>query len=227
MVSPRRRERSAARRDRGGGSLQRRGPPTYLRNERPHRATAARSREPLLRRAVPLLGGAAGRPIVGNLAAAWLIVEVTTAASALLVAFSGRRDALEAGWKYLAADHARTLGRAAQWSVPAPIGQANLGHHGLHALDSALAVARARARCPRLRPMIAFVLLLAGLATDRLGAGSQLAAGRAQRGAGSDQRAAVRGAAERAVDRLAGEVDPGAVQTGQHHDAWRASSRSG
>ena len=32
---------------------------------------------------------------------AWLIVEATTAASALLVAFSGRREALEAGWKYL------------------------------------------------------------------------------------------------------------------------------
>ena len=40
-------------------------------------------------------------PVAGNLALAWLLVEATTAASALLVAFTGRRDALEAGWKYL------------------------------------------------------------------------------------------------------------------------------
>ena len=40
-------------------------------------------------------------PIAGNLAVAWLLVEATTAASALLIAFTGRRDALEAGWKYL------------------------------------------------------------------------------------------------------------------------------
>jgi hydrogenase-4 component F len=40
-------------------------------------------------------------PLVANLAAAWLLVEATTAASALLVAAGGRRGALEAGWKYL------------------------------------------------------------------------------------------------------------------------------
>jgi hydrogenase-4 component F len=40
-------------------------------------------------------------PLAGNLAAAWLLVEATTAASAVLVGFSGRRRALEAGWKYL------------------------------------------------------------------------------------------------------------------------------
>jgi hydrogenase-4 component F len=40
-------------------------------------------------------------PLVGNLGAAWLLVEATTAASALLVAFSGQARALEAGWKYL------------------------------------------------------------------------------------------------------------------------------
>lgn len=42
-----------------------------------------------------------GVPLAGNLGAAWLLVEATTAASALLVAFSGRPRALEAGWKYL------------------------------------------------------------------------------------------------------------------------------
>ena len=40
-------------------------------------------------------------PLAGNLAAAWLLVEATTAASALLVGFSGLPRALEAGWKYL------------------------------------------------------------------------------------------------------------------------------
>jgi hydrogenase-4 component F len=40
-------------------------------------------------------------PLAGNLGLAWLVVEATTAASALLVAFSGKRSALEAGWKYL------------------------------------------------------------------------------------------------------------------------------
>ena len=40
-------------------------------------------------------------PLAGNLAAAWLAIEATTAASALLVGFSGRARALEAGWKYL------------------------------------------------------------------------------------------------------------------------------
>ena len=40
-------------------------------------------------------------PLAANLVLAWLLIEATTAASALLVAFSGKRSALEAGWKYL------------------------------------------------------------------------------------------------------------------------------
>ena len=40
-------------------------------------------------------------PLADNLALAWLLIEATTAASALLVAFSGKRSALEAGWKYV------------------------------------------------------------------------------------------------------------------------------
>jgi hydrogenase-4 component F len=40
-------------------------------------------------------------PLAGNLAAAWLLVEATTAASALLVGFGGKPRALEAAWKYL------------------------------------------------------------------------------------------------------------------------------
>jgi hydrogenase-4 component F len=40
-------------------------------------------------------------PLAGNLGTAWLLVEATTAASALLVGFGGTARALEAGWKYL------------------------------------------------------------------------------------------------------------------------------
>ena len=40
-------------------------------------------------------------PLAGNLGAAWLLIEATTAASAILVGFSGKPRALEAGWKYL------------------------------------------------------------------------------------------------------------------------------
>jgi len=40
-------------------------------------------------------------PLAGNLGVAWILVEATTAASALLVAFNGGRRALDAGWKYL------------------------------------------------------------------------------------------------------------------------------
>jgi hydrogenase-4 component F len=40
-------------------------------------------------------------PLAGSLGAAWLLVEATTAASALLVGFSGRPRSLEAAWKYL------------------------------------------------------------------------------------------------------------------------------
>ena len=40
-------------------------------------------------------------PLVDNLGVAWILIEATTAASAVLVAHSGRQSALEAGWKYL------------------------------------------------------------------------------------------------------------------------------
>lgn len=40
-------------------------------------------------------------PLARSLILAWLVIEATTAVSALLVAFSGRGRALEAGWKYL------------------------------------------------------------------------------------------------------------------------------
>jgi len=102
-------------------------------------------------------------PICGNLAVTWLIVEATTAASALLVAFTGARDALEAGWKYLVLT---TLGLsvALLGIVVLAISQAAAGHHGLGALDWHVLRLAAHA-LPKGSTLVAFVLLLAGLAT--------------------------------------------------------------
>lgn len=137
--------------------------PTYLRTSGRSWTTAARSRSLYYAALFLFWGALLAVPIVGNLAAAWLIVEATTAGSALLVAFSGRRDALEAGWKYLLLT---TLGLsvALLGIIILAIGQAKAGHHDLHALDwrSLQLAAGAMAKPPTL---IAFVLLLAGLAT--------------------------------------------------------------
>ncbi|MCB8970448.1 MAG: hypothetical protein M9964_00895 [Solirubrobacterales bacterium] len=40
-------------------------------------------------------------PLADNLGIAWLLVEATTAASAVLITYSGKPAALEAGWKYV------------------------------------------------------------------------------------------------------------------------------
>jgi hydrogenase-4 component F len=102
-------------------------------------------------------------PIAGNLGAVWLIVEATTAASALLVAFSGRRTALEAGWKYLVLT---TLGLAVVLLgiVLLAIAQDDIGNGGVHALDWAT-LARTADELPAEPALIAFVLIMAGLAT--------------------------------------------------------------
>jgi hydrogenase-4 component F len=102
-------------------------------------------------------------PVVGNLGLVWLVVEATTATSALLVAFSGRRDALEAGWKYLVLT---TLGLsvALLGILVLAIAQAGAGHTGLHALDWHVLETSAGG-LPRQATVVAFVLILAGLAT--------------------------------------------------------------
>ncbi len=102
-------------------------------------------------------------PVAGNLGLVWLVVEATTGASALLVAFSGRRAALEAGWKYLVLT---TLGLsvALLGIVVLAIGQANAGHAGVHALDWH-ALAAAAPGLPHDATVVAFLLVLAGLAT--------------------------------------------------------------
>lgn len=101
-------------------------------------------------------------PVCGNLAITWLIVESTTASSALLVGFTGRSRALEAGWKYLVLS---TLGLSVALlgiGVLA-IQQANAGHLSISALDwhTLRLAAPTLAKGPAL---IAFVLLLGGFA---------------------------------------------------------------
>jgi len=137
--------------------------PTYLRTSGRSWSTAARSRSLYYAALFLFWAALLAVPIAGNLAVAWLIVEATTAGSALLVAFSNRRAALEAGWKYLLLT---TLGLsiALLGIIVLAIGQANAGHHDLHALDWHALQEAARA-LPKTPTLIAFVLLLAGLAT--------------------------------------------------------------
>jgi hydrogenase-4 component F len=94
--------------------------------------------------------------VAGNLGVAWLLVEASTAPSALLVGFSGKARALEAGWKYLVLT---SLG----------LGVALLGililaagvHGGLHELTWSTLPTYASGRHAAL---VAYLLLLAGLA---------------------------------------------------------------
>ncbi|MGH2975800.1 MAG: proton-conducting transporter membrane subunit [Solirubrobacterales bacterium] len=99
-------------------------------------------------------------PLAGNLALAWLLIEATTAASALLVAFSGKRSALEAGWKYVVLT---TLGLAvALLGILVLFVAAGPDGSGLGLLDwQALAQ---EARLPEQATLFAFVLILVGLA---------------------------------------------------------------
>ncbi len=102
-------------------------------------------------------------PLADNLALVWLIIDATTATSALLVSFSGRREALEAGWKYLILT---TLGLslALFGIILIAIAQGAAGHHGLAALDWQ-ALGNAARALPHGTVVAGFVLLIVGLAT--------------------------------------------------------------
>ena len=99
-------------------------------------------------------------PLVDNLAVAWLLIEATTAASALLVASSGRRSALEAGWKYLVLT---TLGLAVALLGIVAL-YASIDGASLAALDWTSIQAAAAGIGPD-AALFALVLILAGLAT--------------------------------------------------------------
>ncbi|MGD9695382.1 MAG: proton-conducting transporter membrane subunit [Thermoleophilia bacterium] len=94
-------------------------------------------------------------PLARNLGLTWILLEATTAASALLVAFSGTRRAIEAGWKYLVLT---SLGLAV----------ALVGIVMLSARAGSLDLDALARRAPDLggdAPLAAFVLIVAGLAS--------------------------------------------------------------
>jgi hydrogenase-4 component F len=96
-------------------------------------------------------------PLVGNLAGAWLLVEATTAASALLVGFGGGPRSLEAAWKYLILT-SLGLGVALLGIVLLAAGSA---HGGLDALSWR---ELAHVRQGHDTTLVAYLLLLTGLA---------------------------------------------------------------
>ncbi len=101
-------------------------------------------------------------PLVDNLALAWLLIEATTAASALLVAFSGSRSALEAGWKYVVLT---TLGLAiALFGIVVLYVAADGAGGGLGRLDWSALAAGAGA-LPAEATLAAFLLIVVGLAS--------------------------------------------------------------
>ncbi len=100
-------------------------------------------------------------PITSNLGIAWLLIEASTATSALLVAYSGRRRALEAGWKYLVLTTlGLTISLLGVLYLYAALGQ---GSSGLSALDwTAIRSGMARIGSPTAAACAA--LIVAGLA---------------------------------------------------------------
>jgi len=100
-------------------------------------------------------------PIAGNLGEAWLFVEATTAASAMLVAYSGGRHALEAGWKYLVLTTAGLT--VALTGIVIVYVAAPAAHHNLGGLDWTTLSATSH-EVPHRTALAAFVLIIVGLA---------------------------------------------------------------
>jgi hydrogenase-4 component F len=101
-------------------------------------------------------------PIVGNLGIVWLVIEASTAASAVLVAYSGRPRALEAGWKYLMLT---TLGLSLAFlGIVATFVASGDARGGLHLLDWTRLEATFGAM-PHEAAVAAYALVILGLAT--------------------------------------------------------------
>jgi hydrogenase-4 component F len=100
--------------------------------------------------------------VVDNLGVAWLLVEATTGASALLVAFSGKRSALEAGWKYLVLT---TFGLAVALLGIILLYSLAGGAEGSLATLDWRSITTAAPTLPAAGALTAFVLILTGLAT--------------------------------------------------------------
>jgi hydrogenase-4 component F len=136
--------------------------PAYLRANPSSRAGALGSRRVYWIGFLLFWAALLAVPLAGNLAVAWILVEATTAASALLVAYSGKRSSLDAGWKYLVLTSVGLT--VALFGIVVLYVTAASGDASLAVLDwGALAAhAPALAHDPALA---AFVLIVAGLAT--------------------------------------------------------------
>ncbi len=101
-------------------------------------------------------------PLVANLGVGLIVVEATTAASSVLVAFSGKPRALEAGWKYLILT---TLGMSLAFLGIVIMFVATAAHGGgIGQLDwSALPLTLAH--MPHDAAVTAYALVMLGLAT--------------------------------------------------------------
>jgi hydrogenase-4 component F len=137
--------------------------PSYLRTAGRSWFSAGRSRHWYYAALYAFWAALLAVPLAGNLAVAWLLVEATTATSAMLIAFTGSRHALEAGWKYLVLT---TLGLSVSLLgiVVLATALSSTGEHGLRALDWHALEQRAEG-LPHQPALVAFVLILAGLAT--------------------------------------------------------------
>jgi hydrogenase-4 component F len=99
--------------------------------------------------------------LVKNLGVAWLLIEATTGASALLVAYSGRTSALEAGWKYLVLT---TFGLAVALLGIFVLFVGLAPHGGTLATLDWQNIARHAAGLPHRTARLALILILVGLA---------------------------------------------------------------
>jgi hydrogenase-4 component F len=99
--------------------------------------------------------------LVKNLGVAWLLIEATTGASALLVAYSGRRNALEAGWKYLVLT---TFGLAVALLGILILFVGLAPHGGTLATLDWQSIARHAPGLPQQTALFALILILVGLA---------------------------------------------------------------
>ncbi|MBF6621026.1 MAG: hypothetical protein ITG02_12455, partial [Patulibacter sp.] len=135
--------------------------PSYLAGERGGFFAADRARSSYYAAFYLLWSALMAVALINNLGVAWVLIEVTTAASAVLVAFGGLGKPLEAGWKYLALS---TLGLSVTLLgiivLYAGIGG---GASSLSTLNWETLI-RLAAQVDHTTALLAFVLILAGLA---------------------------------------------------------------
>lgn len=101
-------------------------------------------------------------PLVNNLGVAWLLVEASTGASALLVAYSGRRAAIDAGWNYLVLT---TFGLTIALAGILVLYVGLAPHGGSLATLNWQQIAAHANSLPADRALLAFLLIVGGLAT--------------------------------------------------------------